>query len=335
MSGRIGFCCKFDGLDKVQTKLYNQGSTTLAYVKRQSNTDAYKKIYSLVEENCNVLWRQLAWIKAAPQALKLFRITSDFLPLYTHESVKWIYQDSALFSMLESKLAGVREYADAAGIRLCTHPGQFTTLCSLNQTTVDNSIEDLEYHGLLARLMGYGDTWHSSGYAINIHANNNLDPDLAQFKSVFSKLSPTVRNLLTVENDEFGCDLDGLISANIQDTLPIVLDIHHHWIASGGEYIQPSDSRIDVIKSSWRDVRPLGHYSTSSESLLEGHSTTVSPDYTLLGIKPGKLRSHSYDCWNQANNSWALEHLKWMDIEVEAKGKQIAAKTLADQLKSC
>lgn len=193
----------------------------------------------------------------------------------------------------------------------------------------------MNYHCYLAESMGYGDSWHSAGYAINIHANSNLDPNLDQLKDIIkNRLSPTLRNLLTIENDEFGCSVDTFISSKLYESVALVLDIHHHWVQSQGQYIDPSDPRIEYFKESWRGERPLGHYSTSSEILLEGACFSSKPDYTALlnaGHKPSKLRAHSYGCWNTASNDWAIGHLSWTDLEVEAKGKQLSSRQLWEQ----
>jgi len=334
-SPRVGFCCKFQTDDKVLVKTMNQASTTLTALRKMDRKQAYDKISGLVVHNIDTLMRQLKWISEQPREMRLFRIGSDFLPAFTTDDFSWIYADADLKKVVEDGLSAVRPFADQHGIRLCTHPGQFTILCSQKPTVVDNAIVDLNYHAYMAESMGYGADWHTSGFAINIHANNNLDPGLVQLKNVIStRLSSTLRNLLTIENDEFGCSIDEMISAQLYEHVAFVLDIHHHWVESGGEYILPTDPRIDRFKESWRGNRPLSHFSTSSEELLEGSCSVARPDFIALseaGHKPGKLRAHSYGCWNEGSNEWALSHLVWTDIEVEAKGKQIASRQLYDQ----
>ena len=108
--------------------------------------------------------------------------------------------------------------------------------------------------------------------------------------------------------------------------MPIVLDIHHHWVKTG-EYIEPSDDRIRTIIDSWRGVRPAMHYSISREDVLLDADPSVRPDMdTLLksGYKKAKLRAHSDLCWNRACNEWALQFWDDFDIMVEAKNKNLA-----------
>jgi UV DNA damage repair endonuclease len=115
-----------------------------------------------------------------------------------------------------------------------------------------------------------------------------------------------------------------------------VLDIHHHWIREG-EYIQRGDDRIKRVIDSWRGRRPVCHYSLSREDILVEHDTDTLPNHAALlaaGFKKQKLRAHSDFCWNRAVNEWALTHLDWADIMVEAKAKNLASEQLYQQLKS-
>jgi hypothetical protein len=85
---------------------------------------------------------------------------------------------------------------------------------------------------------------------------------------------------------------------------------------------------------SWRGVRPALHYSVSREDVLVGHDTGVRPDLDQLlgrGFKKQKLRAHSDFMWNHAVNDWALTFADQWDIQVEAKGKNLASEMLYNQ----
>jgi UV DNA damage repair endonuclease len=122
---------------------------------------------------------------------------------------------------------------------------------------------------------------------------------------------------------------------SLSDIIPTVLDIHHHLIREG-EYISVNDERIRRVIDSWRGRRPVIHYACSREDILVGHDTLVAPDMAKLlaeGHKKQKLRAHSDFMWNKASNKWALEHLEWADMMVEAKGKNLASFALYEQWK--
>ncbi len=52
------------------------------------------------------------------------------------------------------------------------------------------------------------------------------------------------------------------------------------------------------------------------------------PDFAALlkaGVAARDLRVHSDGMWNGAVNVWAAAHLAWADLEIEAKGKNLAS----------
>jgi hypothetical protein len=139
------------------------------------------------------------------------------------------------------------------------------------------------------------------------------------------RLSPEARNLITIENEENKYGLDDCLT--LSNFLPIVLDIHHHFIKDG-EYIQPQDDRTRLVLDSWRGVRPTLHFSVSRKADLVGHPIDQMPNMPMLlnsGHKKQKLRAHSEFYWNTAVNQWALEFLDNFDIMCESKAKNLAS----------
>ena len=140
-------------------------------------------------------------------------------------------------------------------------------------------------------------------------------------RNVLGRLSPEARNTITIENEEMKHGLNDCLS--ISDVVPIVLDIHHHFIREG-EYIRCDDRRVKQVEESWRGLRPTCHYSVSREDVLVGHDLSASPKMNVLlesGYKKSKMRAHSDFYWNTEVNDWALSFLDRFDIMCEAKGK--------------
>jgi UV DNA damage repair endonuclease len=224
----------------------------------------------------------------------------------------------------------VGDIARDSNVRLSFHPGQFTVLASDNPGIVNRSIKEFEYHATMARWMGYGQRFQD--FKINVHIAGRQGPE--GIRRAYTRLSPEARNCITIENEENSWGLDDCLS--LSDLLPIVLDIHHHWVREG-QYLDPNESRIARILDSWHGVRPSMHYSVSRESELVGYDSNVLPQMTQLlteGKKKAHLRAHSDFYWNSATNEWALSFLDNFDIQCESKGKNLASFRLYEQAKA-
>ncbi|MFC6051114.1 UV damage endonuclease UvsE, partial [Methylobacterium hispanicum] len=245
-----------------------------------------------------------------------------------------LYADPTFARAIETGLARIGERARALGVRLSFHPGPFCLLASRNPAAIANGLGELEYHARIFEMMGFGSGWHPHGTHINIHVGAR-DPGLAGFRETLPRASETARNLLTIENDDFGFSTDELLE--LADVVPIVLDLHHHWVLSGGAYLEPDDPRIARIRESWRGVRPIAHISVSREDMLPAPDPDVLPDFGALraaGVPVRELAAHSDMMWNRAVNALVARHLAWADFEVEAKSKNLASVGLADQVRA-
>jgi UV DNA damage repair endonuclease len=200
-------------------------------------------------------------------------------------------------------------------------------LASESEGIVERSIEEFEYHADMARWMGYGKSFQD--FKINVHISGRRGPD--GIRAAYKRLSVEARNCITIENEENSWGLNDCL--DLGNILPIVLDIHHHWIREG-EYIDPNDSRVLRVIESWRGVRPTLHYSVSREDVLVDHCPLTAPDHATLleqGYKKQKMRAHSNFYWNKPVNEWALGFLNTHDIMCESKAKNLASFELARQ----
>lgn len=332
MIKRIGFACKWiDRPDQVlgisakdDARNYSTGTTTIAWLSRQTVAAAEQKLTDLVVQNLQNTLNLVTRVGALPVGQRMVRLSSEILPVYTHRTWSYYYQRADIIALCVAGFAKIGDAARALGVRLSFHPGQFTVMASENPGIVNNSIAEFEYHADMARWMGYGKTFQD--FKINVHISGRLGPD--GIRAAYTRLSQVARNCITIENEENAWGLDDALS--LGDLLPIVLDVHHHWCREG-EWLHPNDSRVLAVIDSWRGVRPTMHYSVSREDYLVDHPTELLPEYrTLLdlGYKKAKLRAHSDYYWNNAVNRWVLGFLPTHDIMCESKSKNLASTQL-------
>ena len=337
MVKRIGFCCKWiDNITQTEgikstddCKKYNTGSTTVAWLNRQTKSVAEQKLWDLMVQNIESVRKLVTKVGEQDEHLRMVRIGSDILPVYTHSDWKYYWRRKDVTQYCENGFSEIGRIARDRNVRLSFHPGQFTVLASENPDIVERSIEEFEYHATMAAWMGFGRSFQD--FKINVHISGKQGPD--GIRKAYKRLSSEARNCITIENEENSWGLDNCLS--ISDLVPIVFDCHHNWIREG-EYISPNDDRIKRVVDSWRGLRPTMHYSVSREDYLVGHDANVLPDHAQLlaqGYKKQKLRAHSDLYWNTAVNEWALSFLDQFDIQCESKAKNLASFALYEQAK--
>ena len=334
---KIGFACKWidtpaqvNGIKpNDDAKKYNTGSTTVSWLNRQSQQVAEEKLWDLVKGNIESTRLLVERVGALDENLRMVRLSSDILPVYTQQDWQFFYRLSDVKAYCERAFGAVGDLARKSGVRLSFHPGQFTVLASDNPDIVNRSIEEFEYHADMARWMGFGKSFQD--FKINVHISGRAGPE--GIRAAYKRLTPEARNCITIENEENAWGLDDCLS--LSDILPIVLDLHHNWVREG-EYLAVTEERVKRVVDSWRGRRPTLHYSVSREDWLVGHCPNTLPCYKSLmagGHKKQKLRAHSDFYWNTAVNEWALSFLDQFDIMAESKGKNLASFALADQAK--
>lgn len=329
---KIGFACKLvemhstKGMQPVVD--HNTSGTTVTWLNKQSKDVAVAKLWELMQYNLKATFNLVKYVSLLDPSLRMVRLGSDILPVYTHPDWKWFWKQTDVAAYCDTHFLKIGELARNAGVRLSFHPGQFVVLASVSDGIVNRSIEEFEYHADMSRWMGYGKSFHD--FKINVHISGKKGP--AGIRDAFKRLTPEARNCITIENEEYSWGLDDCLL--LSDIIPIVLDVHHHWIREE-EYIDPLDGRVQNVIDSWRGIIPTMHYSVSREDVLVDHCKILMPDMEILlatGYKKQKMRSHSNSYWNESVNEWALSFHDQFDIMTESKWKNIASFALAKQL---
>jgi len=261
----------------------------------------------LAESNCRGLRRILKW--NVDHDIRFYRISSDLIPWYSQYDLDELPNSETLFDLL----AEIGEFADEHDLRLTFHPSHFVKLASPTESVVDNAIVDLECHGDLMDAMGLSRTPYNS---INIHIGAHYSDKAAtaeRFCAVVDRLSPAVRDRLTVEND----DKESLWSVpelveSVHDEIgmPVVYDALHHQFTDRG--LTGQDALEQVVETWPDEIRPIIHYSESRR--LHEADPSISPrnhsDYVAGPIQTGNPE---------------------VDVMIEAKMKEQAVLRYRDQ----
>jgi UV DNA damage endonuclease len=321
---RIGYCCKtmFPD-DKPKTERSNFKSTTLSYLNRLDTESRKVKLQGIIRHNLTALWEVFFYLRGLSHHKRMFRIGSDFLPMWDHPIAEPVYAD--MRDRLEHGLRALGNCARAFGIRLSFHPDQFVVIASPNPDVATRGVETLNKVAEIARLMGYSG-WHDQGFAINIHAGAASVTTENLRDAINNRISEDAYNFLTLENDEFSHSLEEL--CELSDTVAIVPDLHHYWIRQG-HHLAIDSPLVQTVVDSWRGVRPKLHLAMSREHLIpQEYLGGMLPLALLivntnLTLTKSKLRAHSDTPWHIPTLDYARQFWDRFDIVWEGKDKNL------------
>ncbi len=283
----IGYACI--QLGKVNTKL------STIYVK---NFDQ-EKFEKIVENNLNALESILKYnIK---NNIKLFRISSDIIPLSTHPINNVCWQE-----IFKDKLFEIGKLIKNNDIRVTMHPGQYTVLNSPNEEVVKKAIEDLSFHNEFLDSLNCD---YSSKMVLHIGGvYSDKKSAIERFITNFEKLDNNIKNRLIIENDDKSYNIDDVLYISSKINIPVVFDNLHHRLNPPKNNSLNQYELIEKCNLTWKDIdgKQKIHYSQSANNFKNGaHSQYIKANDFL-------------DFYNNLIN-------KDIDIMLEVKDKNLSA----------
>lgn len=285
-------------------------TTNRTMVKRTFDTKGLDYVSELALLNAKDIIKILEWNRL--NGISLFRLSSSIVPWGDNLDLTQLKD----YKEIKSELKKAGDYAKFWNIRITTHPGPFNVLVSPNESVVEKTIRDLELHGKIFDMMGLSKTPYNK---INIHCNGvygDKQSALDRFIKNFQRLSKSVQNRLTIENDDKASmySVKDLMYVHNAIGIPIVFDYHHHTFNTGG---LSEEDALKLAVSTWPDgIRPIVHYSESKA--LHEENTKLKP------------QAHS-DYINSLPNTYELD----LDIMVECKAKELAILPFIKQYPIC
>lgn len=303
---RFGYPCI--SLSLVEKYGKEAPTTNRTMIKKTFDQKGTNYASDLALKNCLDLIKILKHNKE--RGITFFRLSSGLFPWASEYNIDELKDIEAIMAAL--KMAG--DFAKENGMRITAHPGPFNKLCSEREDVVLNTISDLEIHGKVFDMMGFE---KSPYYKINIHlggAYGDKEGAVTRFISNFSRLSDSVRDRLSVENDdkESLYSTKELVECLFPKTgIPIVHDQHHHTFCSAG---LTQEEAMSLAISTWpKGIKPVIHYSESLS--IERNEPKIKPQAHSDWIS-SKINTFSFD----------------VDVMIESKMKDLSLlKYLKDQ----
>lgn len=292
----LGYCCLSlsinEGKRKSEQVLVNRGM-----IKRTFESRGLSYVSELIKLNLDDTLKVLQW--NVRNKIFVYRMSSDSFPWMTNYN----FSELPDYSIIKGKLNRIGKYIKDNKIRVSYHPGPFCVLASNTESVVEKTIDELNKHAELMDMMGLE---QSTYYPINIHVNitkPSKEESMERFCQGFQRLSESCKKRLTIENDDTPSQysvLDLYSGLYEKIGIPIVFDQHHFKY---GPQDQTMEEAMKLAFSTWGDVKPLIHMSSSKKIEDESSVATAHADLIYEKIE-----------------TFGLE----FDVEIEAKLKDIA-----------
>ncbi len=232
-----------------------------------------------------------------------FRINSQILPLSTHPQSGYTLEDLDADGTIAASFRDAGAQARAAGIRLSFHPDQFVVLNSERPEVVIASLQEMQLHGDVARLVGAD--------VLTLHAGSaagGVGEALVRLERGIEQLTDAARSRIALENDDRRFSPEVLLPLCERLEIPMVYDVHHH---------RCNPDTLDVAAASGRAAATWGvrepHFHISSPRAGWGNGDPrPHADYVMAADFP--------DAWRE----------RTITVDVEAKAKERAVLALRD-----
>lgn len=262
---------------------------TLAAEKIKVNHSMIKRIFlekgisyasTLALANFVDLEKVITW--NIENQVMLYRMSSDMIPWMSEFEIT----DLPDFDQIQQILARCGDKVAKSGLRLTYHPGPFNVLATNNEQVLKKTIKELRQHAEIMDLLKLPMTPFSK---INIHiggAYGDKKAALARFAENYMRLSDSLRNRLTVENDDKVnmFSVKDLLWLYQETKIPIVFDFFHHQFCMGG---LNEDEALLAALSTWPgDIAPVVHFSSSKKTYEDPSAqSTAHADYIYKQVK--------------------------------------------------
>jgi len=327
----LGLTCISEELKEIDKKKYSFQTMTRKRFNdlcvKESRDEAVKQLSERIAHN--LYCTQYILRHCHSNDIKHYRLSSSLFPLLTDQTLELAYTDLPNHKTLDAELRFIGVIAKTLGISLGSHPDQFVVLASANESAVNNSINELNFHASIFDKIGLPQD-HTA--PMNIHVNRSIkDGETLEgiaeiFYNNLMKCDAGVYNRLTIENE------DKLALFNIDDCIKFseyLFETHNYNLPVCADNLHHLCNPSEVLDFAWQAERCA--YTWVNQG--KGEHNFIAPVFHWSEGKPEKPRSHAdYVAFGNFPPHIAIEPDKPAIFELECKKKDYAIKLLRQQM---
>jgi UV DNA damage endonuclease len=246
--------------------------------------------------------------------VRVYRLSSSVIPYGTHPDLPQFDYRRQL-AACAAGLTALGQKARRLGLRLSTHPGQYTVLNALDAEIARRARLDVEQDALLLDALGQG-----PDAVVVVHvggAYGDRRAALDRWVRSYELLSDRARRRLVVEHDETLFSARDVLGLHGRTGVAVVYDHHHHRCNPDG---LDAAAAFTAAYRTWpAGVRPKVHLSSARPE--------------LPGLRPARPSPHAdFVTASDAAGLFTIAPGP-VDVMLEAKAKDLALLWLRDQLR--
>ena len=258
--------------------------------------------------------------------IRLYRMATALAPYASHPEHRG-FRDQP--RECAERLAEVGARARAQGVRLSTHPGQYTVLNSEDERVQGLAVDELEVQAELLDRMGLG-----AEAVVVLHvggAAGGAEAGMDRFVRGFEMLSDAARARLVVENDDRTFSLRDVLGLAERIGRPVVWDILHHHCHDPDRI--PDAEALALAAATWpAGVTPKVHFSSPRTAVEERRRKVGRRVERSLALPPLRAHADMVDPITFEHFLTDVVAARDVDVMLEAKAKDLALLRLREQL---
>lgn len=296
MKIRLGYACISNTLN-----ITSSSTMTYSYYNKNDKEFINKKLDKIIISNFEALKEILNYnIK---NEIYFFRMTSNLIPLATHPNV-----DFEIFKRYDKYFKEIGKIIKENNLRVDMHPDQFCVLNSINNNTVNTSINILKNCQNMFDAMNI-----DSKLVLHVGGKTNGKKEsMKRFINNFNLLDDNLKKMIILENDDKVYNIKNVLKICNTLNIPMVLDYHHYKCNKTNEKIE---DYIEKIFNTWDTIPKIHFSSPKSKKEKRAHHEYIDSDEFIKFIEKIKFIDRDFD------------------IMIEAKGKDDALFRLVRELK--
>lgn len=251
------------------------------------------KLKDLTKQNLDITRRILLYNVA--HGIYVYRFTSKLIPLATHADViQWDYVD-----IFREELLALGTYIKENKLRVSAHPDHFTVINTPKTDILKSSIADLEYHVKLFEAMGLNE----KEAKLVVHVGGTYGSKIKaaeRFIKNFHSIDPRLTGRIILENDDKSFTAKEVLEICKELSIPMVLDIHHHWCNNNNEALE---DLLEEIFNTWENevYQPKIHVSSPKDSKnIRAHADYVDINFLVSFLNIAKTLDRDFDIMVEA-----------------------------------